>query len=132
MLPVICILFACGVAKRKQISIWQEMGKNIRELVGSLQDYRVLGSMDRCVSKPSPIDEAEENSLSFYARAKEQALQSILSSKASVIVCPDDIEFPELESKTLIQVPNPRLAFARLSKLFETLRTGNKKKRRLL
>ena len=90
---------------------------SVRELVESLHEsYHVLGSLDRYVSRPSPIDQAGEKSLSFYAREKEQALQAIRGSKAEVIVCPDGIEFCEqdYESKTLIQVSDPRLSFVRL------------------
>lgn len=90
---------------------------SVRELVESLNgDYRVLGSLERCVSKPSPIDQAEEESLSFYVKEKEQALQVIRDSKAGVIVCPDEIEFSGLdyEGRTIIQVSNPRLAYIRL------------------
>ncbi len=90
---------------------------SVKELVGALNEsYRVLGSMDRYISTPSPIDQAGEKSLTFCSRKKEQALQIIRSSKAGVIVCPNEIEISGLDyqNKTLIQVCNPRLTFIRL------------------
>ena len=89
----------------------------VKQLVASLNEsYRVLGSIDRYVLTPSPIDQAEETSLSFCSKKREQPLETIRNSKAGVIVCPDGIEFPELDydNKTLIQVSNPRLTFIRL------------------
>lgn len=88
-----------------------------RELIKSLSEsHRVLGSLDRYVLAPAPIDQADEDSLSFCSKTKDQASQVIKDSKAGIIVCPEGIEFSEQDykKKTLIQVSNPRLTFARL------------------
>lgn len=87
-----------------------------RKLIKSLNEsYHVLGSLDRYVFAPAPIDQASEYSLTFCSK-KKQALKVIKDSKAGVIICPSEIEFSEqdYQHKTLIQVFNPRLTFARL------------------
>ncbi|MFC1912766.1 LpxD N-terminal domain-containing protein [Chloroflexota bacterium] len=89
----------------------------VRELIKSLKEsYHVLGSLDSYVLAPATIDQADEDSLSFCSRKKEQVLQIIRGSRARVIVCPEGIEPYEqdYQNKTLILVPNPRLTFARL------------------
>ncbi len=90
---------------------------SVQELIESISgQYRVLGKLDRYVSKPSPIDHAEEESLSFYDRGIEQTAQVITKSHAGIIVCSDKIEFSEQDYKykTIIQVANPRLIYIRL------------------
>ena len=78
--------------------------------------YKVLGSADKCVTMPSPIDEANEESVSFYSRKAEDALETIRNSTAKVIICSEELE-PVIEGyrdKTFILVSNPRLAFIRM------------------
>jgi UDP-3-O-[3-hydroxymyristoyl] glucosamine N-acyltransferase len=89
----------------------------VKELIDSIHEqYHVLGSTDRYVRSAYPIDQANEDSLCFCKEKGEQALKLIRSSRATVIVCSDSLEFPEGEywGKTLIQVANPRLTFSRL------------------
>lgn len=89
----------------------------VKELVESLNEsYRILGRTDRYVSIPSPIDQAEKESLSWCSKKEAGNTQVIRNSKAGVIVCPDDVEFsePDYQDKTFIQVSNPRLTFIRL------------------
>ena len=95
----------------------------VSDLVQELDAYCVWG-YERTVTKPSPIDRADPDSLAFYAKGKEQALQVIRDSKAGVIVCSNEIEYPEFEDKTLILVPDPRLAFGRILKLFQVEKLG--------
>jgi len=96
----------------------------VRELIESLSEsHCVLGSLDRYVLAPAPIDQADENSLSFCTKKKEeQAPQVIKDSKAGIIICPEGIELhkQDYQNKTLIQVSNPRLTFARLLRQYFT------------
>lgn len=90
---------------------------SIRELVASISvEYEVLGNLERYITKPSPIDQAEEESLSFYANEKEHAVRVVRNSKAGVIVCSKEIKFSETDycGKTIIKVTNPRLVYVRL------------------
>lgn len=79
-------------------------------------DYQVLGEADTYITMPSPIDNANEKSVSFYSKTGEASQENIKASKARVIVCPDHLRLtPEdYKDKTLILVSNPRLAFIRL------------------
>jgi UDP-3-O-[3-hydroxymyristoyl] glucosamine N-acyltransferase len=89
----------------------------VKELLESLHEqYHVLGSIDRCIRKADPIDQADDDSLCFCKEKGERALEMIRRSRAMVIVCSDSLEFPEGDNwgKTLIQVANPRLSFSRL------------------
>jgi UDP-3-O-[3-hydroxymyristoyl] glucosamine N-acyltransferase len=89
----------------------------IKELIDSIQEqYRVLGSMDTHVRSPSPIDQADDNSLCYCKKKGEQALEMIRNSRAKVIICSDSLDLTEADyqGKTLIQVSNPRLTFSRL------------------
>jgi len=89
----------------------------IKELINSMREqYHVLGSVDGYVRSARPIDQADDDSLCFCKEKSERALETIRSSRAKVIVCSDSLKFPEGEhwGKTLIQVANPRLTFARL------------------
>lgn len=89
----------------------------IRELCDPITiSYKVLGSVNRCVTVPSPIDEANEDSISFCSKKAGDALEIIRNSKAGVIICSSDLEFAEedYKDKTLILVSNPRLAFIRI------------------
>ena len=89
----------------------------VKELIDSIPDqYHVLGSVDRYVRHASPINQADIDSLCFCKENGKRALEIIKSSKALVIVCSNNLEFPDGEycSKTLIQVENPRLTFSRL------------------
>ena len=87
---------------------------SMKELQDSISETpEVLGDMDRHVSAASPIDRANENSVSFCSRKTEDALQIIRNSKANVVICFNELQFTEdsYKDKTLILVPNPRLAF---------------------
>ncbi len=89
----------------------------MKELLSSIQEqHHVLGSMDTYVSNPSPIDQADDNSLCFCKKKGEQALRMIRSSRAKVIICSNNLELnkADYQGKTIIQVSNPRLTFSRL------------------
>lgn len=89
----------------------------VKELINSMHEhYHVVGSVDGYVRSARPIDQADDDSLCFCKYQGELALAMIKSSRAKIIVCSDNLNFPEGEhwGKTLIQVANPRLTFSRL------------------
>lgn len=94
---------------KKKISI-----KGLCNSVG--MRHEVLGSIDRYVAIPSPIDEANEDSVSFCSKKAEDALESIRNSRAGVVICSNKLRFnqEDCRDKTLILVANPRLAFIRV------------------
>jgi UDP-3-O-[3-hydroxymyristoyl] glucosamine N-acyltransferase len=96
---------------------------SLKELCNSIiGNTRVLGPTDGYISQPSPIETANESSISFCVGKNGDALQTIRNSKARVIICSNALEFIEedFKDKTLILVSNPRLAFIRvLSKYFQ-------------
>jgi UDP-3-O-[3-hydroxymyristoyl] glucosamine N-acyltransferase len=97
---------------------------DINELLKAIDvPYKLLGTTKGKVHFPAPIDVAQDDSLSFCSVESDAALEMIRSSKASVIICSKEIEFTEhdYQSRTLIQVGNPRLVFIRiLNKFFVT------------
>lgn len=62
--------------------------------------------------RPAPIDEADENCISFYARDPINAEEVISNSGAKTIVCHTDT--PDIPNKQLIKVTNPKLFFVRM------------------
>lgn len=79
-------------------------------------DYQVLGEADTYITIPSPIDKANEKSVSFYSKTGEASQENIRSSKARVIICSNHLRLTpkDYKDKTLILVSNPRLAFIRI------------------
>jgi UDP-3-O-[3-hydroxymyristoyl] glucosamine N-acyltransferase len=89
----------------------------VKELIDSMQEeHRVLGSLNRHIGSTYPINQADDDSLCFCRGKGKRALEMIRSSKASVIICSNRLDFSEADyqDKTLIQVSNPRLTFSRL------------------
>ena len=93
------------------------MGKkniSLTELCYSITgEYEVLGDSDRRVSIASPIDKAGKESVTFCSKSTEDGLQFIRNSRAGVIISSKELSYREedYKDKTLILVPNPRLAF---------------------
>ena len=88
----------------------------------------VLGTMDRRVSRPSDINNLEENAITFCKRKDASALEIIKQSKAKVIICYNELDFTNesYNDKTLILVKNPRLAFIKvIQKFFENITVPN-------
>ena len=95
----------------------KEKKVSVRELCDCIgMKYEVLGPVDRYVSRPSQIDEANEESVSFCSKKAVDALQIIRNSKAGVIICSNELAFAEedYQDRTLIVVSNPRRAFIRV------------------
>ncbi|WP_082077930.1 UDP-3-O-(3-hydroxymyristoyl)glucosamine N-acyltransferase [Thermus filiformis] len=96
-----------------------ELEKIIEVLGGDV--LRVIGPIKRTVTHPAPIREArDESAVTFCRKAGFEALDLIRSTKAGVILCPEDVAFDESEfsGKTIIKVRNPRLSFMRLVEAF--------------
>jgi len=97
-------------------------GINVRQFLSCMSPVRVLGDLERVVSDGAALGEADPNQLAFCNAHGERGADAISASRAGVIICHDDV--PGLEqlaqSKSLITVGNPRLAFIRcMSTYFE-------------
>ncbi|KKN36486.1 hypothetical protein LCGC14_0773090 [marine sediment metagenome] len=76
--------------------------------------------------RPAPIDEASENSFSFYARDPDKAQEAIDTTKARVIFVSDKLDTETWLSvihndKMLIRVPDPKMEFMRACKGHEDI-----------
>jgi UDP-3-O-[3-hydroxymyristoyl] glucosamine N-acyltransferase len=96
----------------------------VQELLSAIgQEHRVQGPVDRSVSRGAPIDDADEDSLCFCSRLGDRGIEMIQSSRALVIICSSELDLssqngrPDKE-KTLVQVANPRLEYAKLLQKF--------------
>lgn len=94
---------------RKEVSI-----KEVLDSIAGASD--VLGTVDGCVSTPSPFNDASECSISFCSATTEDARQIIRNSKAGVVICHNRLRFGEedYKDKTLIRVADPKLAFVQV------------------
>ena len=82
----------------------------IAEYVGGT----LLGDADRQITSPESIDLAGEGQIAFAE--KGPALNAIAKTKATAVLVPMGVQ---LASLNLIQVENPRLAFAKALNLFK-------------
>ena len=90
---------------------------SVSELLDSMGiTFKVLGVKDRYVSSVSRIEEASRECVTFCNQKGAQGLQMVRNSNASIVICYDDLRFTDDDSndKTLILVPDPRLAFIRI------------------
>lgn len=80
----------------------------------------VLGSTDRVVARPAPIDAATPDSVAFYSRGTEDARQRIGASAAGAVICTPEVAatLEGADDRTLLLVANPRLAFIRVMNRF--------------
>lgn len=81
--------------------------KQLAELVGGT----VVGDGDAEIHRVASIDNAQAGEITFLANPKYLPL--LLTSKASAIIVKPDVEAP---GRTLLQCPNPYLAFAKILK----------------
>jgi UDP-3-O-[3-hydroxymyristoyl] glucosamine N-acyltransferase len=97
------------------------MSVAVRTLVEAMEiPYRILGSADREVERAAPIDRADVASVTFCSRTGEAGTALIRETGAGVVLCleSDDVESLAETGKTLIAVPDPRLAFLRVVRRF--------------
>ena len=89
----------------------------IKDLVSSIREQHIVrGNLDGYVRSALPVDQADEDSISFCRFKDERAQEIIRASKAKVIICSNELDLLEIayKKKTLIQVSNPRLTYCRL------------------
>jgi len=94
---------------------------SVKALCNSISgNIRVMGAIKGYVlSVASPVD-ADEMTLSYCFQKDKSALELIRKSKASVIICSDEMKFGEEDyrDKTLILVANPKLVLTRAMQTF--------------
>jgi UDP-3-O-[3-hydroxymyristoyl] glucosamine N-acyltransferase len=91
--------------------------QTIRELVHG----ELTGEHDAVISGVSALEDARPGELTF-AEHDRYAPQVRLTHAAAVIVSP---HFPVVSGKTLLRVPNPRIAFVQVMRLFQPRRSAS-------
>ncbi len=94
---------------------------SVKRLVSALDEsFKIWGDDARTILTPASIDKARPDSLAFCSKHGGEAKKIIRASRAGVIICSAGIKFArdDYQSRTLIQVANPRLAFIRLLQRF--------------
>jgi UDP-3-O-[3-hydroxymyristoyl] glucosamine N-acyltransferase len=86
---------------------------NLRSL-SEMLDGVLVGDPDRIISGVGPIEHALEGQIAFVDKAS--VLNKITTIRASALIVPKD--FTASSSQNLIQVDNPRVAFARVLDYF--------------
>jgi len=91
----------------------------LRKVVEILGDdvLRVIGPVDRSITRPAPIDEApSESTLTFCSKPSSTAEETIRSTKSGVVLCAENPFLNKMADlgKTLVVVENPRLSFLRI------------------
>jgi len=83
-------------------------------------DCQIVGGAERTVTRPAPIDDAGPDAVTFYSKGVEGAAARIGASDAGVVLCtPEAATTIEVsDSRTLLLVSNPRLAFIRVMNRF--------------
>jgi UDP-3-O-[3-hydroxymyristoyl] glucosamine N-acyltransferase len=97
--------------------------KEIHKIVGGV----LIGDPDVTVHKASPIDAAEEGSLTFCTKRDSNAFEAIESTRASVIICSSDLDQTALKKQSVayILVEKPRKSMVLvMAQLFLEKRTG--------
>ncbi len=92
------------------------MVKTVAE-IGHLVGGQVVGDGTAKIHGVAGIDEAKSGEITFLASRRYQS--SLQTTAASAIIVPSGTEVPQ---KTLVQVTDPRLAFARVMRLFHGAR----------
>lgn len=90
---------------------------SVNQLVKSLgMKSRVLGDPERCCLSVSRIDDTDKESVTFCNKNGEAGLQMVRDSRAAIVICPDDLDLDpgDYKAKTIILVPDPRLAMLRV------------------
>ncbi len=91
--------------------------KSVSDLIKILgsEKHRVIGDREREFDRVAPIDSAGPKDLSFCVIKDEKALNLLKETRASVVICSDEIPYEKLTvlGKTLVAVENPRLWFIR-------------------
>ena len=91
---------------------------NAREIYDFLHWAGITGQTNREVSKISNIIPGEFGTLSFCKYEDERAIGLISGSRSSIIICSSRLTNLAFCDKTLILVPQPRLAFMKVANEF--------------
>jgi len=78
--------------------------------------HKILGRQDSTVTDVSRIDDADSQCVTFCNKKGNDGLQMVRNTQAGIVICHDSFEFTgdDFKQKTLILVPNPRLAISRI------------------
>lgn len=87
--------------------------------IAAMINGKVEGDSAQTISTIAKIEEAEMGALVFIANPKYE--QYLTQTKASVILLSDMIKVPGSVSATLIRVPDPYAAFARLMSAYQQM-----------
>lgn len=91
---------------------------NAQEIAGFLK-ARILGSDERSVMEIAKLNPGKSEALSFCKYEDTSAIGMIWYSASWVIICSEKLKIKRLlQEKTLIFVPKPRLAFAKVANYF--------------
>ena len=71
-------------------------------------EFEIRGDQNIYFNKVAPLNNATESDLAFCSLNDATALDAIINSQASIIICNKKITSQEIEKKTLILVENPR------------------------
>ncbi len=85
---------------------------------------QILGVKTQLFDNVKPIHDANLNSLSWIKKNNRNSSELLLSSKAGVIICSNELQLPEsiLNKKMIIVCDDPKLTFLRLTnKLFDVV-----------
>jgi len=102
---------------------------SVRKLYQALTgDARLLGPVDGYILSVASIGDADKHALSFCLQRDKIGLELIRKSKARVVICSDELNVTEEDyrDRTLILVPNPKLALTRVMQTFfqEEVKSG--------
>lgn len=96
---------------------------SIQELRASIDNVSsVFGATDGYIFTAAPLDDSNDESISFCSDKTENAKERIKNSRAKVIICYEGLKFTreDYRDRTLILVPDPKLAFVQvLRRYFE-------------
>ena len=83
-------------------------------------DFSILGTKEREVELPSSLKRATNKTITFCSLKDAAAIDLIDKTQAAVVICSDSLSYPQhvYQSKTLIAVANPRLAFINVMNSF--------------
>jgi UDP-3-O-[3-hydroxymyristoyl] glucosamine N-acyltransferase len=92
---------------------------DIKRLIGP-EKCRIIGDMKREFCGVAPIVVAKIGDLAFCTKKPEDAVPTLKKSRASVILCSNDVLSQNIvfSNKTLVAVDNPRLWFMRCLNAF--------------
>jgi len=90
-----------------------------------LGKYNIQGDENKKFIKIAPLTEATESDLAFCSLDNATALEAVINSQASIIICKNNLNIHEIVEKTFILVENPRYEIINIiEKLFTQTKKG--------